>query len=50
MPTSNETPTIEMFLRDDCPSSLNPLGVRGAGEGGMEAVGAAIGAAVIDAL
>jgi CO/xanthine dehydrogenase Mo-binding subunit len=50
MPTSNETPTIEMFLREDCPSPLNPLGVRGAGEGGMTAVGAAIGAAVDDAL
>ena len=50
MPTSNDTPTIEMFLREDCPSPLNPLGVRGAGEGGMTAVGAAIGAAVDDAL
>src|SRR6201996_8104362 len=50
MPTSNETPTIEMFLREDCPSPLNPLGVRGAGEGGMTAVGAAIGAAVDAAL
>jgi len=50
MPTSSETPTIEMFLREDCPSPLNPLGVRGAGEGGMTAVGAAIGAAVDDAL
>jgi aerobic carbon-monoxide dehydrogenase large subunit len=50
MPTSSETPTIEMFLREDCPSPQNPLGVRGAGEGGMTAVGAAIGAAVDDAL
>jgi carbon-monoxide dehydrogenase large subunit len=50
MPTSNETPTIEMFLREDCPSPQNPLGVRGAGEGGMTAVGATIGAAVDDAL
>jgi carbon-monoxide dehydrogenase large subunit len=50
MPTSNETPTIEMFLREDCPSPQNPLGVRGAGEGGLTAVGAAIGAAVDDAL
>lgn len=49
MPTSNETPTIEMFLREDCPSPQNPLGVRGAGEGGLTAVGAAIGAAVDDA-
>jgi aerobic carbon-monoxide dehydrogenase large subunit len=50
MPTSKETPTIEMFLREDCPSPQNPLGVRGAGEGGLTAVGAAIGAAVDDAL
>ncbi|MCP3476737.1 xanthine dehydrogenase family protein molybdopterin-binding subunit [Bradyrhizobium sp. CCGUVB1N3] len=50
MPTSNETCQIEMFLREDCPSPQNPLGVRGAGEGGLTAVGAAIGAAVDDAL
>jgi len=50
LPTSNETCTIEMFLREDCPSPQNPLGVRGAGEGGLTAVGAAIGAAVDDAL
>jgi carbon-monoxide dehydrogenase large subunit len=50
MPTSSETPTIEMFLREDCPSPQNPLGVRGAGAGGMTAVGATIGAAVDDAL
>jgi len=50
MPTSNETCRIEMFLREDCPSPQNPLGVRGAGEGGLTAVGAAIGAAVDDAL
>ncbi|HSZ97775.1 MAG TPA: xanthine dehydrogenase family protein molybdopterin-binding subunit [Bradyrhizobium sp.] len=50
IPTSNETPTIEMYLREDCPSPQNPLGVRGAGEGGLTAVGAAIGAAVDDAL
>jgi carbon-monoxide dehydrogenase large subunit len=50
MPTSNETPTIELYLREDCPSPQNPLGVRGAGEGGLTAVGAAIGAAVDDAL
>jgi carbon-monoxide dehydrogenase large subunit len=50
LPTSNETPFIEMFLREDCPSPQNPLGVRGAGEGGITAVGAAIGAAVDDAL
>lgn len=49
MPTSSETPEIEMFLREDCPSPQNPLGVRGAGEGGLTAVGAAIGAAVDDA-
>jgi hypothetical protein len=50
MPRSIETPTVEMFLCEDCPGPLNPFGVRGAGEVGMTIEGAAIGAAVDDAL
>ena len=50
MPTSAETPAVEMLLREDAPSPLNPLGVKGAGEGGITAVGAAIAAAIDDAL
>jgi carbon-monoxide dehydrogenase large subunit len=37
-------------LREDAPSPLNPLGVKGAGEGGLTAVGAALAAAIDDAL
>ncbi len=50
MPTSAEVPAIEMLLREDAPSPQNPLGIKGAGEGGMTAVGAAIASAIDDAL
>ncbi|MCB1503007.1 MAG: xanthine dehydrogenase family protein [Bauldia sp.] len=50
MPTCHEVPDVETFLREDAPSPLNPLGVKGAGEGGITAVGAAIAAAIDDAL
>ena len=35
---------------EDAPSPTNPLGLKGAGEGGANAVGAAIAAAIDDAL
>ncbi|CAH1651017.1 MULTISPECIES: xanthine dehydrogenase family protein molybdopterin-binding subunit [unclassified Chelatococcus] len=50
MPTCHEMPPVEVLLREDAPSPQNPLGVKGAGEGGITAVGAAIAAAVDDAL
>jgi CO/xanthine dehydrogenase Mo-binding subunit len=50
LPTANEVPAVEVILREDAPSPLNPLGVKGAGEGGINAVGAAIAAAVDHAL
>ena len=50
MPTCHEVPDVETFLREDAPSPLNPLGVKGAGEGGITAVGAAIASAIDDAL
>ena len=50
MPTLAEIPTIEVALFEDAPTPLNPLGVKGAGEAGIAAVGAAIAAAVDDAL
>jgi CO/xanthine dehydrogenase Mo-binding subunit len=50
MPTVREVPAFEMLLREDAPSPLNPLGVKGAGEGGITAAGAAIAAAVDEAL
>ncbi|ODN72320.1 6-hydroxypseudooxynicotine dehydrogenase complex subunit gamma [Methylobrevis pamukkalensis] len=50
MPTCHEMPPVEAFVREDAPSPQNPLGVKGAGEGGITAVGAAIAAAIDDAL
>jgi CO/xanthine dehydrogenase Mo-binding subunit len=50
LPTASETPYVEVMVSEDSPSPLNPIGVKGAGEGGINAVGAAIAAAVGDAL
>ena len=50
LPTARETPNIEVLLREDAPSPRNPLGIKGAGEGGITAVGAAIASAVEDAI
>jgi carbon-monoxide dehydrogenase large subunit/6-hydroxypseudooxynicotine dehydrogenase subunit gamma len=50
MPTAREVPPIEVLITEDAPSPLNSLGVKGAGEGGANAVGAAIAAAIDDAL
>jgi len=50
MPTVREIPPIEVLISEDAPSPLNSLGVKGAGEGGASAVGAAIAAAIDDAL
>src|SRR5580692_220574 len=49
MPTAREVPPVEILLTEDAPSPLNPLGLKGAGEGGANAVGAAIAAAIDDA-
>ncbi len=50
MPTAREIPLIDVLITEDAPSPLNPLGLKGAGEGGANAVGAAIAAAIDDAL
>jgi carbon-monoxide dehydrogenase large subunit/6-hydroxypseudooxynicotine dehydrogenase subunit gamma len=50
MPTSMEAPRVEVLLTEDAPSPLNPLGLKGAGEAGTNAVGAAIASAVDDAI
>ena len=49
MPTAREVPEIEVMVTEDAPSPLNPLGVKGAGEGGITPVGAAIASAIDDA-
>ena len=50
MPTVTEVPPIEVAIFENAPTPLNPLGVKGAGEAGISAVGAAIASAVDDAL
>jgi aerobic carbon-monoxide dehydrogenase large subunit len=50
LPTVHEGRNIEVLLTEDCPSPLNPLGVKGAGEGGINPVGAVIASAIDDAL
>ena len=46
MPTLAETPPIDLLVCEDAPSPYNGLGVKGAGEGGINAVGAAVAAAI----
>jgi aerobic carbon-monoxide dehydrogenase large subunit len=50
MPTAAEVPPVDVLLSQDAPAPGNPLGVMGAGEGGVNAVGAAVANAVRDAL
>jgi len=50
MPTIAEQPHVEVLLSEDAPSPLNPLGLKGAGEGGTTAAGAAIAAAIDEAI
>ena len=50
LPTALDLPDAELLLTEDAPSPLNPLGVKGAGEAGISAAGAAIAGAIDDAL
>jgi aerobic carbon-monoxide dehydrogenase large subunit len=50
MPGMADAPPIDVLITEHAPSPLNPLGVKGAGEGGINAAGAAIAAAIDDAL
>jgi carbon-monoxide dehydrogenase large subunit len=50
IPSSMEVPHIDIALFENSPSSLNPLGVKGAGEGGTVAVAPALANAICDAL
>jgi CO/xanthine dehydrogenase Mo-binding subunit len=50
MPTAREVPEILVVVSEDAPSPLNPLGLKGAGEGGVNPVGAALASAIDDAL
>jgi carbon-monoxide dehydrogenase large subunit len=50
LPTAAEVPHVDVLLTEDAPTPRNPLGAKGAGEGGTAAAGAAIANAVADAL
>jgi aerobic carbon-monoxide dehydrogenase large subunit len=51
LPTALEMPErVEVLLLEDAPSPLNPLGIKGAGEGGLVGAPAAIANAIVDAL
>lgn len=49
-PRATDVPDIQVAVYEDSPAPGNPLGVRGAGEGGTAGVGAAVANAVRDAL
>jgi aerobic carbon-monoxide dehydrogenase large subunit len=49
LPSATDVPQVDVLLTEDSPSPLNPLGVKGAGEGGTVAVGATLANAVCDA-
>jgi aerobic carbon-monoxide dehydrogenase large subunit len=50
MPTASDFPSIRAIALEDKPSPLNPLGAKGAGEGGIIPVGGVVANAVAAAL
>ncbi len=50
MPTLRDVPDIEILLTEDAPSPHHPLGLKGAGEGGINGAGGVIASAIDDAL
>jgi carbon-monoxide dehydrogenase large subunit len=50
IPTASDFPLVRGYVMESHPSPINPLGAKGAGEGGIIAVGGAIANAVADAL
>jgi aerobic carbon-monoxide dehydrogenase large subunit len=50
VPTASDFPRIRGFMMESHPSPINPLGAKGAGEGGIISVGGIISNAVADAL
>jgi carbon-monoxide dehydrogenase large subunit len=50
LPTASDFPNLRCVVLEDYPSPINPLGAKGAGEGGIIAAGGAIANAVANAL
>ncbi|MDE0138613.1 MAG: xanthine dehydrogenase family protein molybdopterin-binding subunit [bacterium] len=50
LPTLAETPTMTALIGEQDPTATNPLGIKGAGEGGVPGVAAAIATAIEHAL
>ena len=50
VPTASDFPNIRAVILEDYPSPINPLGAKGAGEGGIIAAGGVVANAVADAL
>jgi carbon-monoxide dehydrogenase large subunit len=50
LPSSTDVPPIESVVLEEAPSPLNPLGVKGAGEGGIVGTGAVLANALSHAL
>jgi carbon-monoxide dehydrogenase large subunit len=50
LPTATDFPNLRCFVTDNYPSPINPLGAKGAGEGGIVAAGGVMANAVANAL
>jgi carbon-monoxide dehydrogenase large subunit len=50
LPTASDFPNLRSIATDEKPSPINPLGAKGAGEGGMIAAGGVMANAVANAL
>jgi len=50
MPMLHDMPDVEVLLTEDAPSPRHPLGIKGAGEGGINGVGGVIASAIDDAI
>jgi carbon-monoxide dehydrogenase large subunit len=50
LPTASDFPNLRCFVTEEHPSPINPLGAKGAGEGGIVAAGGVMANAVANAL
>jgi carbon-monoxide dehydrogenase large subunit len=50
LPTASDFPNLRCFVTDNHPTPINPLGAKGAGEGGIMPVHPVIAQAIEDAL